>query len=60
MDKAEDEPLDWHDFREGDETDLLIGICGPCNQGKHDDCPSHDEYEGNLIFYICPCHKVSA
>ena len=48
MDKPKDEPaVDWHDFPGGKEPDLLTtGISELCNQGKHNDCPGHGEYEG--------------
>jgi len=57
MDKPEDEPVDWHDlFTEDKQVEVFTGISEPCREGKHDECPGH-EYEGNLIFCICPCHR---
>lgn len=50
--------LEWHEFPEGEEPEVLTGISTFCDEGKHAECPGHGEHEGELVFCICWCHRV--
>lgn len=53
--------MEWHEFPEGEEPEVLTSISSFCNEGKHDQCRGHSEAEehgGQIVFCICPCHEV--
>lgn len=64
--------IEWHEFPEGEEPEILTGTSGLCIEGRHTECPGHaqleeqsgqtilEEHGGQTIFCICPCHRVPA
>jgi hypothetical protein len=55
--------MEWQEFPEGDEPEILTGVSEPCDAGNHAECPGHapsDEHGGQTVFCICPCHQVPA
>ena len=57
----DDDDLEWVEFPEGEEPEILTGISGPCNEGKHEECPGFapsEEHGGQTVFCVCQCHKV--
>lgn len=50
--------MERHRFPEGEEPSVLTAVLAPCRDGKHAECPGHDEHEGKAVFCICFCHRV--
>jgi hypothetical protein len=54
--------VEWHEFPEGDELEILTGISEPCNEGKHGECPGPRAFRRarrrDDILRVCDCHKV--
>jgi len=53
--------MEWHEFPEGEEPEVLTGVSGFCDQGEHAECPGHapsEEHGGETVFCVCPCHQV--
>lgn len=54
--------MEWHEFPEGDEPEVLTGISSFCEEDKHEDCPSLyqvAEHGDETVFCVCSCHRVS-
>ena len=59
---AADDELDWHEFPEGDEPEILTAISPQCKRQTTTTAPAsaHPKSTGNeFVFRICACHKVS-
>ena len=53
--------VEFHEFPEGGEPEVLTTISTECSGGQHDSCPgilSLPGYKDELVFCICACHKV--
>ncbi len=55
--------MEWHEFPEGEELEVLTTVLNFCAEGNHDRCPGFTESEehgGEPVFCVCPCHQVPA
>ena len=53
--------MDWHEFSEGEEPEVLTTVSEECAAGRHDDCSgilSSEKHENRLVLCVCWCHKV--
>ena len=60
---ADNKTVDWHEFPEGEEPELLTGISIFCQVDKHEECPGPyrvPEHGDETVFCVCSCHRVSS
>jgi hypothetical protein len=50
--------MERHEFPEGEEPDVLMGISPECEAGRHAECTGIGEIEEEPFFCASQCHEV--
>jgi hypothetical protein len=54
--------MEWQEFSEEEEPEVLTGISILCDEGRHLECPGHaksEEHGDDTVVCLCSCHRMA-